>query len=313
MLEICNLDRWFGPIHAVRGISLSVGRGEVLGFLGPNGAGKSTTMRMITGFLPPSGGTAKVNGCDVTVDPIGVKRQIGYLPENAPVYGDLTVLHFLEFIARIRGYRGAAARSRIESAIDQCRLQKVVHQSIDTLSKGFRQRVCFAQAILHDPPLLIMDEPTDGLDPNQKHIVRQMIRAMSPDKAIVISTHILEEVEEICTRAIIIANGSIVANGTPAELKARSSQHGAVAFTLPGVASALTELQALPAAARVTQTETRFVVTPREGASVRLVAEVGALIKQRHWPVADLRVLEGRLDELFRELTLGEEQIRKAK
>lgn len=313
MLEIRNLDRWFGPIHAVRGISLSVGRGEVLGFLGPNGAGKSTTMRMITGFLPPSGGTAIVNGCDVTLDPIGVKRQIGYLPENAPVYGDLTVQHFLEFIARIRGYRGEEARRRVSMAVDQCRLQKVIQQSIDTLSKGFRQRVCFAQAILHDPPLLIMDEPTDGLDPNQKHIVRQMIRAMSPNKAIVISTHILEEVEEICTRAVIIANGRVVANGTPDELKARSSQHGAVAFTLPNAPTALTELQSLPSAARVSQTDSRYVLIPRTDASTRLVAEVGALIKQRNWPVTDLRVLEGRLDELFRELTLGEEQIRKAK
>lgn len=313
MLEIRNLDRWFGQIHAVRNISLSVGRGEVLGFLGPNGAGKSTTMRMITGFLPPSGGTVRVNGCDVTTDPIGVKRQIGYLPENAPVYGDLTVLHFLEFIARIRGYRGSEARTRVDAAIDQCRLHKVAQQSIDTLSKGFRQRVCFAQAILHDPPLLIMDEPTDGLDPNQKHIVRQMIQAMSPNKAIVISTHILEEVEEICTRAVIIANGRIVANGTPAELKARSSQHGAVAFSLADTPSALTELQALPAADRVTQNNGRFILFPRTDASSRLVAEVGALIKQRQWPVTDLRVLEGRLDELFRELTLGEEQIQKTK
>lgn len=310
MLEINELDKKFGPIHAVRGISFTVRKGEVLGFLGPNGAGKSTTMRMITGFLPPSSGRASINGCDITLNPIGAKRQIGYLPENAPVYGDMTVIRFLEFIARIRGFSGDAAVQHIEAAIEKCRLSKVRFQSIETLSKGFRQRVCFAQAILHDPPVLIMDEPTDGLDPNQKHIVRQMIREMAPEKAIIISTHILEEVDEICSRALIIANGTIVANGTPSELKARSILHGAISLTVPNAPpTALTELQALPSAARVQRKGDQFTLIPRDSAT--LFTEVGTLLKQLNWPVRDLKVLEGRMEDLFRELTMGEEQVRK--
>ena len=221
MLEVDSLHKRFGPIHAVRGISFTVQRGEVLGFLGPNGAGKSTTMRMITGFIPPTSGTARINGHDIVRDAIAAKRQIGYLPENAPVYNDMTVVRFLEFAAEIRGFARRERQARIEAAIGQCHLEQVRHQPIDTLSKGYKQRTCMAQAILHDPPVLIMDEPTDGLDPNQKHIVRTMIRDMAKDKVIVISTHILEEVDAVCTRAIIIANGLIVFNGTPAELKAR--------------------------------------------------------------------------------------------
>jgi ABC-2 type transport system ATP-binding protein len=222
MLDVRDLHKRFGPIHAVRGISFTVQKGEVLGFLGPNGAGKSTTMRMITGFLPPTSGTAIVNGHDITADPIGAKTHIGYLPENAPSYGDMTVHEFLRFAAEVRGFRGADRKARVDAAIEKAHLTAVRHQSIATLSKGYRQRVCFAQAILHNPPILIMDEPTDGLDPNQKHVVRTMIREMAAEKVIVISTHILEEVEAVCTRAIIIANGAIVANGTPTELKARS-------------------------------------------------------------------------------------------
>ena len=311
MLEVRNLQKKFGPIHAVRGISFTAERGEVLGFLGPNGAGKSTTMRMITGFIPPTAGTAVVNHFDILTNPIDAKRQIGYLPENAPVYGDMTVLAFLEFIARIRGYSGQAAREHVETAIARCQLDKVRHQSIATLSKGYRQRVCFAQAILHDPPVLIMDEPTDGLDPNQKHIVREMIRTMAKEKVIVISTHILEEVEAICTRAVIIANGTIVANGTPTELKARSTLHGAVTMTIVGAPdTVVTELQALPAAARVVRRNDTFTLYPRT--ADKLVAEVGALIKQRGWQATGLQTLEGRLDELFRELTTGDEQIRKS-
>lgn len=224
MLEIKELNKKFGAIHAVKGVSFTVDKGEVLGFLGPNGAGKSTTMRMITGFLPPTSGTAVVNGCDIIEDPIGAKKQIGYLPENAPVYGEMTVGNFLGFAAEIRGYTGSGRGRRVAEAIEMARLEKVRCQTISTLSKGYKQRVCFAQAILHDPPVLIMDEPTDGLDPNQKHVVRTMIKEMAARKAIVISTHILEEVEAICTRVIVIANGRIVANGTPASLKAQSKE-----------------------------------------------------------------------------------------
>lgn len=223
MIEVKELRKQYGAFAAVKGISFSVPKGEVLGFLGPNGAGKTTTMRMITGFLPPTSGSAHVCGSDVSESPVDAKRQIGYLPENAPAYHSMTVWSFLSFAAEIRGYRGSELKDRIESTLSRCFLQKVRTQSMGTLSKGYRQRACFAQAIIHDPPVLIMDEPTDGLDPNQKHIVRQMITQMAKDKAIIVSTHILEEVDAVCTRAIIISNGTIVANGTPAELRAKSS------------------------------------------------------------------------------------------
>jgi len=221
MLNVKNLKKSFGPFQAVKGVNFAVNKGEVLGFLGPNGAGKTTTMRMITGFLAPDDGTAEVCGCDIRQDPVGAKRCIGYLPENAPGYHAMTVSAFLDFAARIRGYRGAACRERVERAIVQARLAGEAGQTIETLSKGYRQRTCFAQAILHDPPVLIMDEPTDGLDPNQKYVVREMIRTMAAEKAIIVSTHILEEVDAVCTRAVIIARGTLVANGTPAELKAK--------------------------------------------------------------------------------------------
>ena len=220
MLEVKELRKRFGAFEAVRGISFSVGKGEVLGFLGPNGAGKSTTMRMITGFLPPTGGTAVVCGHDVAKEPVEAKKCIGYLPESAPSYRAMTVADYLAFIAEVRGYRGAEARARVEAAIEKARLAPVARKTIETLSKGYRQRACFAQAILHDPPVLIMDEPTDGLDPNQKYTVREMIREMAAEKAIVISTHILEEVDAVCTRAIVIADGEIKADGTPEKLKA---------------------------------------------------------------------------------------------
>jgi ABC-2 type transport system ATP-binding protein len=222
MLDVKNLAKNFGAIQAVRGISFTAARGEVLGFLGPNGAGKTTTMRMITGFLPPSAGTAVVCGHDVLEKPVEAKRNIGYLPENAPSYDSMAVADFLRFAGQIRGFRGKALAERVDAAIEKCRLQNVRRQAIHTLSKGFRQRTGFAQAILHDPAVLIMDEPTDGLDPNQKHVVRQMIHDMSKEKVIIVSTHILEEVDAVCTRALIIANGQVVANGTPDELKARS-------------------------------------------------------------------------------------------
>ena len=221
-IQVKALDKHFGPIHAVRGVSFDVRHGEVLGFLGPNGAGKSTTMKMITGFLDPGAGTVIVNGHDVREQPIKVKASIGYLPEGAPCYGEMTVIRFLEFIAEIRGLDGDRARDRINQVVRQIHLNGVLHQSIDTLSKGFKRRVGVAQAILHDPDVLIMDEPTDGLDPNQKHEVRTLIKQMAKEKAIVISTHILEEVDAVCTRAIIIAAGRLLFDGTPAELRKRS-------------------------------------------------------------------------------------------
>jgi ABC-2 type transport system ATP-binding protein len=222
MLEVKNVSKSFGAIRAVQDVSFTVRKGEILGFLGPNGAGKTTTMRMITGFLPPTSGTATVCGHDIIASPVAAKKCIGYLPENAPVYGDMTVTNFLLFVAGIRGFRGKAGRDKVEEIIKSCYLDRVRHQRVDTLSKGYKQRVCYAQAVLHDPRVLVMDEPTDGLDPNQKHTVRTMIGEMSREKAIIISTHILEEVEAICSRAIIISDGKIVANGTPKELKSQT-------------------------------------------------------------------------------------------
>jgi ABC-2 type transport system ATP-binding protein len=224
MLTVSNLTKNFGVIQAVNGVSFTVEKGEVLGFLGPNGAGKSTTMRMITGFIPPTSGTSVICGHDIQRAPVAAKRCIGYLPENAPSYHTMTVTDFLTFIGRIRGFEGAELAKKVEAVIEKSRLDTVRKQTIETLSKGYRQRTCFAQAILHDPQVLIMDEPTDGLDPNQKFVVREMIKEMATDKAIIVSTHILEEVDAVCTRAIIIADGKIVANGTPSELRAKDPE-----------------------------------------------------------------------------------------
>jgi ABC-2 type transport system ATP-binding protein len=223
MIEVEHLTKAFGPKLAVNDISFTVARGEVLGFLGPNGAGKSTTMRMLTGFIPPTAGTVRIGGYDVLGDPLRVKHLIGYLPESAPVYVDMTVQSFLSFCAELSGLRGAERKKAVHRVVEMCFLESVLNQGVDTLSKGFRHRTCLAQAILHDPDVLVLDEPTDGLDPNQKHEIRGLIRRMGERKAIIFSTHILEEVEAVCSRAIIIDRGRIVANGTPDELKKKST------------------------------------------------------------------------------------------
>jgi len=223
-IKIKSLTKSFGAIRAVRNVSFNVSHGEVLGFLGPNGAGKSTTMKMITGFLEPTSGTVEVNGHDVLEDPLSVKRSIGYLPEGAPAYGEMTVKNFLNFIADIRQLNGAIRKKRLDEVIKTINIGTVIDQSIETLSKGFKRRVGLAQAILHDPNILILDEPTDGLDPNQKHEVRNLIKKMSKEKAIIISTHILEEVDAVCTRAIIISSGELLFDGTPTQLIAKSDQ-----------------------------------------------------------------------------------------
>src|SRR5258707_2022700 len=235
MIKVENLIKTFGPKRAVDGVSFSVERGEVLGFLGPNGAGKSTSMRMITGFIPPTSGTVTVGGFNMIENPIPAKRLIGYLPENAPAYTDMTVGGFLNFTAELRGLRGEDKKKAVNRAVEMCFLDAVIHQSIDTLSKGYRHRTCFAQSIIHDPEILVLDEPTDGLDPNQKFEVRNLIRRMGEKKAIIFSTHILEEVEAVCSRAIIIDRGQIIANGTPPELKAKSDMAGAVSLHVLGV------------------------------------------------------------------------------
>lgn len=222
MIEVESLTKQFGTKRAVDNLSFTVKKGEVLGFLGPNGAGKSTTMRMITGFIPPTSGDARVCGISIVDDPTGAKRKIGYLPESAPLYNDMTVTGFLKFCASVRGLSGSARKDAIERAIETCFLKSVAHQSIDTLSKGYRHRTCLAQSLLHDPEVLILDEPTDGLDPNQKHEVRQLIKRLGQTKTILFSTHILEEVDASCTRAVIVDRGKIVADGTPAELNKQS-------------------------------------------------------------------------------------------
>ncbi len=224
MIKVENLTKAFGTKLAVNDVSFTVERGEVLGFLGPNGAGKSTTMRMLTGFVPPTSGKITIGGHDMLEQPLQAKRLFGYLPENAPSYADMSVGGFLNFCAELRGLRGDARKNAVNRAVELCFLESVFHQSIDTLSKGYKHRTCLAQALIHDPDILIMDEPTDGLDPNQKYEARNLIKRMGENKAIIFSTHILEEVEAVCSRVIIIDRGRIVANGTPQELKARSPE-----------------------------------------------------------------------------------------
>jgi ABC-2 type transport system ATP-binding protein len=307
MIEVRNLAKHFGPIVAVDGVSFAMGRGEVLGFLGPNGAGKSTTMKMITGFLAPSAGTAIVCGADVTREPIAVKRRIGYLPEGAPAYPDMTPAAFLAFIAQIRGFTGAEARKRVALAVERVTLGEVLYQPIDTLSKGFKRRVGLAQALLHDPEILILDEPTDGLDPNQKHEVRRLISEMAPGKAIIISTHILEEVDAVCSRAMIIAHGRVVADGAPGELEARSRHHNAVRLELipEAEAAASDRLRALPDVASVETVDDgeghALMIFPRDGRPI--VAAVADLLRAHRWEAKTLRVERGRLDDVFRQIT----------
>ena len=255
MVELDNLSKHFGPFVAVDGISLTVGKGEVLGFLGPNGAGKSTTMRMVAGFLSPTSGTAKVCGHDVANEPVKVKSLLGYMAEGSPSYEDMTVRSFLTFIAEVRGLSGHAAKVRIEEVVTKIKLEDVIDRSIDVLSKGYKRRVGLAQAILHDPPVLILDEPTDGLDPNQKHHVRSLIEDMAAEKAIIVSTHILEEVEAVCTRAVIIGNGRLLADGTSEDLLRTLPEHNAVHIVVtPDVAaSAVAKLQTAAGVSGVSQ------------------------------------------------------------
>ncbi len=310
MIEIKDLTKNYGNIHAVDGISFHVDKGEVLGFLGPNGAGKSTTMKIVTCFIPPTSGTVEVGGKDILEDPVGVREQIGYLPESAPSYPEMTVDEFLRFMGEVRGLRGAELGRRIDGTTELTALGGVRNQIIDTLSKGFRQRVCFAQALLHDPPVLILDEPTDGLDPNQKHEMRELIRRMSEDKTIVLSTHILEEMEAVCSRAIIIARGRIVADGTPRELAARSTYHNAVTLKTRGKAprELAKQLEALKGVASVT------ALTKEEGGgglrvfaqkNKTILQEVTRFLEQKKIPVEEVFAEHGRVDEVFRQVTQG--------
>ncbi|MDH5257438.1 MAG: ABC transporter ATP-binding protein [Gammaproteobacteria bacterium] len=308
MIKVQNLSKKFGGFSAVEDISFTVKKGEVLGFLGPNGAGKSTTMKMITGFLTPSSGTVLVCDDDVAKKPIAVKRRIGYLPEGAPAYDDMTVIGFLRFIASVRGYNGVEKENRINAAIEKSNLKDVLHKTIETLSKGFKRRVGLAQAILHDPPVLILDEPTDGLDPNQKHEVRKLIKEMAKDKAIIISTHILEEVDAICDRAIVISNGRLQFNGTPRELESQSIYFNSVRLTLDGYPSInaerligeLTDVNSVELASSE-QEKTTYQIFSENGKNIS--REVNELAKAEGWVVDELVVEKGRLDDVFRRLT----------
>jgi ABC-2 type transport system ATP-binding protein len=314
MIRVDNLTKAFGEKLAVNAISFSVERGEVLGFLGPNGAGKSTSMRMITGFIPPTAGSITVGGFDMVQNPIPAKRLIGYLPENAPAYTDMTVSGFLGFSAELRGLTGDAKKRAVHRAIEMCFLEGVIHQSIDTLSKGFRHRTCFAQSIIHDPDVLILDEPTDGLDPNQKHEVRTLIKRMGEKKAIIFSTHILEEVDAACSRAIIIDRGQIVANGTPQQLKHRSDIAGAVILRVGGIngTDLKQKLSQLPAVRKtIVVDEDKFRVQARvfpqtTAVDGELARSVGELAIREKFQIEELHTEEGRLDEVFRSITLPE-------
>ncbi len=304
MIEITNLTKRFAQHTAVDNLSFRVQPGEVLGFLGPNGAGKSTTMKMLTGFLAPTSGTASIHGFDIQRDTLKAQQQIGYLPEGAPCYGDMRVRSFLEFIAEVRGFRGAERKRRVAQAVAQVELEKVLEQSIETLSKGFKRRVGLAQAILHDPRVLILDEPTDGLDPNQKHQVRKLIASIATDKIVIISTHILEEVTAICSRAVVIGSGKLLADGTPLELEARSRYHQAV--TLVGADLDEAALAALSGVAGVERNEREHSLTVLAQPGAVIYPQVGELIARRGWAVSELNVERGRLDEVFRTLTRGE-------
>ena len=310
MIEVHQLTKNFDSMTAVNNVSFTVEKGEILGFLGPNGAGKSTTMRMITGFLPPSSGTAVIGGCDIVEDSLGARRKIGYLPENAPVYRDMRVIDFLNFCAEVRGLDGRSRQTTVDETIEKCFLSEVRFQTVSTLSKGFKQRVCFAQSILHDPEYLIFDEPTDGLDPNQKHEVRLMIREMAAEKAIILSTHILDEVDAVCSRAIIIANGGIVADDTPAGLKATSPTHGCLMIRITAedphsLLVPLTETPGVKSAEVMEQKDrqTRIRILPENPDAPPITDRILTMLSDRSVAVHSLFVEEGRLDEVFRAIT----------
>ena len=310
MIEIRNLTKRFGALTAVDDLSFRVSPGEVLGFLGPNGAGKSTTMKMVTGFLPPTSGTATVCGHDILTAPADAKAAIGYLPEGAPLYPDMTPRQMLRFVGEARGMGGARLAERMETVTELVELGHVMNQRIETLSKGFKRRVGLALAILHDPEVLVLDEPTDGLDPNQKHQVRDLIRSMAAGKVIVLSTHILEEVEAVCTRAIIVSEGQLRFDGTPRELRERSRFAGAVEVTVPKehADAASATLGAIDVAAGIelietTDQEARITVFPGENAKGALLAAVQEAAAASSWNLSSVSVDRGRMEDVFRTVT----------
>ena len=306
MITTKNLTKRYGDKLAVDDLTFNVAPGEVLGFLGANGAGKSTTMRMIAGFIAPSAGQVSVCGHDIEQAPVAAKSCMGYLPEGAPSYGEMTVSEFLDFVADVRGLTGEQRRRRRAVVVERLGLAPVIRQVVETLSKGFRRRVGLAQALIHDPQVLILDEPTDGLDPNQKHEVRRLINELSKDKLVIVSTHILEEVHEVCTRAIIIADGRIVADETPTALEARSRYHNAVSLRFEKPEELAAARREIATAAEVAEVEAdarelRLTAVPKPGANA--LTAVSAMIVKHNWNVPELHLESGRLDEVFRSLT----------
>jgi len=303
MIQTENLGKRYGRFDAVAGLNLKVAPGQVLALLGPNGAGKTTSMRMIAGFLRPSSGRAVVCGHDVVRDPIAARRALGYLPEGAPSYGELAVAEFLNFAARVRGLTGITGARRIDEMVERLQLQPVLAQTIETLSKGYRRRVCLAQALLHDPPALILDEPTDGLDPNQQREVHALIRGMARDRAIIVSTHALDEVRAACNRVAIVAHGRLRVEGTPAELEKRSRYHHAVSFRAPASALACELLARQPEVetVEVDPVDGRATVFPRDGGDIFPV--VVKLLEEQRVRVEELQLERGRLEDVFRQVT----------
>ena len=309
MIEVSHLTKYYSDFAAVEDLSFKLVPGEILGFLGPNGAGKSTAMKMLTGFLRPSSGEVRIWGSDMWQDSLTAQRHIGYLPEGAPAYEEMTPLGFLQFIADARGLTGVERANRLDETINVMSLQDVLAQRIETLSKGFKRRVGLAQAILHDPDVLILDEPTDGLDPNQKHQVREMIKGLSRDKIVIVSTHILEEVTAVCNRAMVLAKGRVVSDGTPQSLLAMSPYHGAV--TLKSSSAPFSEIAeaagSISGVKETILTEGGVTIFPGE-VDATLFAKVLELSQSKGWTVDSLYVESGRLDDVFRSLTEGESQ-----
>ncbi len=311
MIKLEHLVKNFGPRRAVDDVSFEADKGTVLAFLGPNGAGKTTTIRMVAGYLTPTSGTAWVEGINVVEDPVKAQKRIGYMPENAPLYDDMLVESFLRFVAEIRGFTGKKRDRRVEEVMESCFLLPVRRQAIDTLSKGYRQRTSFAQTLLHDPPVLLLDEPTEGLDPNQKQVVRNMIRGMGEDKIIMLSTHVLEEVEAVCSRAIIISNGKIVADDTPAALKKRSDSYNRMTIELVAPRE-----EAVAALSRIGDVrEVEVLESGREKQILRLIPRqqqslgpaVMDTVRRRDWLMVGMETDRGRLDEVFRRITTTED------
>jgi ABC-2 type transport system ATP-binding protein len=308
LIQAKGLAKSFGALKAVDGVTLDVKRGEVLGFLGPNGAGKSTTMRLITGYLEPDAGQARIAGFDVQENPKEARKRLGYLPEGAPLYAEMTPKGLLGFVAEAKGLRGDAVAKAVDLAVEKTGLGPVLEQTIDTLSKGYKRRVGIAQAILSDPEVLIMDEPTDGLDPNQKHQVRQLITEMAKEKAIIVSTHILEEVEAVCTRAVVINKGRVVADGTAEELMQRVPYHGAVAVRVAAdkadaVKDALSTVPGVGHVEIISAADGHLLLraVPKNGAGI--VTDVASVIRQRSLIVEEVFVEKGKLDDVFRKIT----------